>query len=123
MATRILADRSAHRKLWRAPESLLSRSGAAFCVQRQGKISMRNRNLVGLRFIAILGSVSAETFTISTVAGNGTAGFAGDGGPATSGQFNNPAGVSVAPDGSIYVADYRGRRIRKVAPDGTLSTV
>jgi len=56
--------------------------------------------------------------TISTVAGNGTSGFYGDGGPATSASLNSPAGVFVDNDGNIYIADAQNQRIRKVvAPD------
>jgi RHS repeat-associated protein len=61
--------------------------------------------------------------TISTVAGSGTAGFAGDSGQATSAQLNYPSGVAVASDGTIFVADTYNHRIRKIAPNGVISTV
>lgn len=60
---------------------------------------------------------------ITTVAGNGTRGFGGDGGPATAAALNAPYGVSALPDGSFYIADSGNHRIRRVAPDGTISTV
>jgi sugar lactone lactonase YvrE len=60
---------------------------------------------------------------ISTVAGAGAAGFAGDGGPAQSALLNGPAGVAVAADGSLFIADYGNDRVRRVAPDGEISTV
>jgi uncharacterized protein (TIGR03437 family) len=60
---------------------------------------------------------------ITTVAGNGTAGFAGDGGSATSAMLNNPAGVTVDIAGNLYIADQNNRRIRKVTPAGTITTV
>ena len=60
---------------------------------------------------------------IDTVVGNGAAGSGGDGGPATSAQLSNPHGVTVAPDGSLYIADYGGGRIRRVGPDGIITTV
>ena len=53
---------------------------------------------------------------INTVAGNGTAGFSGDGGPAPQALFSNPQGVAVAPDGSLYIADRSNNRIRRVSP-------
>jgi uncharacterized protein (TIGR03437 family) len=61
--------------------------------------------------------------TISTVAGNGTYGYAGDGGPATSAEFRYP--YSVAPDGSgnLYIGDFYNYRVRKVAANGTITTV
>ncbi len=62
--------------------------------------------------------------TISTVAGNGTAGFSGDGGPATSASLNGPRGVVVDAAGNIYISDMNNNRIRKVnASDGIISTV
>ncbi|MFI1577534.1 RICIN domain-containing protein [Embleya sp. NPDC020630] len=61
--------------------------------------------------------------TIATVAGNGTGGFRGDGGPATSAQLNFPLGLVVDGTGALYISDHRNQRIRKVAPDGTIGTV
>ncbi len=60
---------------------------------------------------------------ISTVAGNGTAGFSGDGGPATSASLNNPLGVFVDGLGNIYTAEFVNHRIRKVDAAGNISTV
>lgn len=53
--------------------------------------------------------------TITVVAGNGTQGFAGDGGPALAAELNSPEGVAVGPDGTIYIADTGNQRIRAVA--------
>src|SRR5262249_33185306 len=50
---------------------------------------------------------------ISTVAGNGVPGFAGDGGPAVSAKLNQVFGVAVGPDGSIYISDEGNHRVRK----------
>jgi hypothetical protein len=63
------------------------------------------------------------TLTISTVAGNGVAGYSGDGGPATSAELNNPYGVAVDAAGNIYIADTLNNRVRKVTPNGTITTV
>jgi uncharacterized protein (TIGR03437 family) len=60
---------------------------------------------------------------ISTVAGNGTRGDSGDGGPATSASLDWPRGIAVDADGSLYIADYSNSRIRKVTPDGIIRTV
>ncbi|HHQ41938.1 MAG TPA: hypothetical protein ENK20_06575, partial [Chromatiales bacterium] len=46
-----------------------------------------------------------------------------DGGPAASAGLVDPAGIDLAPDGSLYVADYGGHRIRRIRPDGTIETV
>ncbi len=61
--------------------------------------------------------------TISTVAGTGTRGFSGDGGPATEAQLNVPIDVFVDGAGNLFIADANNNRIRKVDPAGTISTV
>ncbi len=60
---------------------------------------------------------------IKTVAGTGTAGFSGDGGPASNAQLNEPEGLAVDTDGNLYVAEFAGNRVRKVGPAGVISTV
>jgi uncharacterized repeat protein (TIGR01451 family) len=61
--------------------------------------------------------------TIATVAGNGAAGYSGDGGTATSAELYYPYGVAVSPAGSLYVSDSGNARIRSVSAAGTISTV
>jgi len=53
---------------------------------------------------------------IATVAGNGIGGYSGDGGPATSAEFNLPNLVALDSAGNLYIADYVNHRIRKVVP-------
>ena len=60
---------------------------------------------------------------ITTLAGNGTAGFLGDGGPATQARLNLPRDVTVGPDGSTYIADLLNKRIRRVGLDGIITTL
>ena len=60
---------------------------------------------------------------ILTVAGNGSAGYSGDGGPAVQAQLNQPFGVARGPDGHLYICDTGNHVIRRVASDGTIATV
>jgi sugar lactone lactonase YvrE len=59
---------------------------------------------------------------LTIVAGTGTAGFSGDSGPATQANLS-AGGVAVDAGGNLYLADTINNRIRKVTPDGTISTV
>lgn len=79
------------------------------------------RTLLLSLFIAA--TASAAEWTISTFAGTGQQGYSGDGGPATSAQIDNPFGVIRGPDGAIWFCEYTGHKIRRVAPDGTISTI
>ena len=60
---------------------------------------------------------------ITTVAGSGTGGFSGDRGPAVSAQLNYPYSVAVDASGNLFIADTLNHRIRKVTPDGIITTV
>ena len=79
--------------------------------------------------------VSADGI-ITTVAGNGVAGFSGDGGPAIDGQFYLPAAVAVDGKGNLFILDWgntyapanspgllAGNRVRRISPDGIINTV
>jgi RHS repeat-associated protein len=59
---------------------------------------------------------------ISTFAGNGTAGFSGDGGSATAAKINNPTEIALGADGSLYIADVGNQRVRKVDANGIITT-
>jgi sugar lactone lactonase YvrE len=65
--------------------------------------------------------VDSDSGRITTVAGNGTAGFSGDGGPAVEAQLNEPYGIAVAPSGELFVVDRLNRRVRRV--DGRTSVI
>ena len=79
----------------------------------------------------VIRKISVTTGIISTVAGsiNGTAGFTGDGGLATSSQLNSPQGITVDSAGNLFIADTANQRIRRVAlpapgaASGTITTV
>jgi RHS repeat-associated protein len=60
---------------------------------------------------------------VETVAGTGTPGFSGDGGPASQAQIDSPEAVEIAPDGSVYVADQGNQRVRRIGTDGVIETV
>ncbi len=60
---------------------------------------------------------------ITTVAGNGTQGFSGDGGPATSAQLSSPLGAAVDGAGNVFFVDFGNRRVRKVSSSGIITTV
>lgn len=59
---------------------------------------------------------------ISTVAGNGKAGYSGDGGPATSAELNDPTGIAIDTSGTLYIADFKNNRIRVVDSSGNIAT-
>ena len=62
--------------------------------------------------------------TATTVAGNGTPGFAGDGGPATKAELNAPAGLALDRYGDLFIADQGNNRIRRVdAKTGRIETI
>jgi uncharacterized protein (TIGR03437 family) len=67
--------------------------------------------------------VSAATGIITTIAGNGSPGFAGDGGPASQAQLFYPAGICFDSAGNLYIADEFNYRIRKISTAGIISTV
>lgn len=61
--------------------------------------------------------------TIRTVAGTGSQGFAGDGGSAAAAQLDSPAGLTVASDGRIFVADTHNHRVRVINAVGVIRTI
>jgi hypothetical protein len=61
--------------------------------------------------------------TINTVAGSGEVGFSGDGGPATAAQLRSPSDLLPIADGGFLIADTYNGRVRRVGPDGVISTV
>ena len=67
--------------------------------------------------------VALATGIISTVAGNGTAGYAGDNGSATSAELQSPVGVALDINGNLYIADEGNNVVRIVNASGTIATV
>jgi YD repeat-containing protein len=60
---------------------------------------------------------------LSVIAGTGSSGFGGDGGPATAARLSSPMSVAADADGSLYIADLYNNRVRRLWPDGTITTI
>ena len=70
---------------------------------------------IGDQELAQVYSVDKKTGIINLVAGNGTAGFSGDGGPSVNALLSWPNSLSFGPDGDLYVADANNNRVRKIS--------
>ena len=72
----------------------------------------------------VIRKIAALTGIITTIAGTGTAGFTGDGGPATSARLDSPEAVHLAPTGDIYISDTGNHAVRRIlAATGILTTI
>ncbi len=87
----------------------------AVAVDANGNVYIADTNNYAVRVVNKSG-------VISTIAGNGTPGFSGDFGPATSAQVGTPSGVAVDPAGNVYISD-GGARVRKIYAGGTIATI
>jgi uncharacterized protein (TIGR03437 family) len=76
----------------------------------------------GRIFVALLGVSMASGQTITTSAGNGTAGYSGDTGPAAQAEINRVVGLAADAAGNIYLADQNNNRVRKVDTHGVITT-
>jgi serine/threonine protein kinase, bacterial len=85
-------------------------------VDPEGNIYLSHRSKNRIRKISPDG-------VITTIAGNGIAGYSGDGGPALAAALNFPAGLALDAEHNLYIADRNNHRIRKVSPDGIITTV
>jgi len=87
---------------------------------------MRLWRVVGVVATATIASAGAfgasGSGTITTFAGNGKAGYSGDGGKATAAKLNFPEGVAVDGKGNVYIVEAVNFRVRKVSPGGTITT-
>jgi len=75
-----------------------------------------------ITLLAIIFCLQTNGQIITTVAGNGTAGFSGDGGQVTAAELSSPTNVSFDAIGNMYITDQSNRRIRKVTSAGVIST-
>lgn len=65
----------------------------------------------------------SPTGLITTIAGDGESGFAGDGGPALAARLASPQGVAVDSSGNIFIADTENHRVRRITSEGVITTV
>jgi hypothetical protein len=79
--------------------------------------------LAALLLAGAAGAGTRATATIETVAGTGVSGQTGDGGPATAAEIVHPRGIAIAPGGGFVFADAFGYTVRRVWPNGTITTV
>ena len=98
-----------------ATEALLKTPGG-IAIDKKGNVFIADRANHRIRKVDTSGN-------ITTIAGNGTAGFSGDGGAATSASLNLPSGVAVDSKGNLFIADRSNDRIRKIDTKGNISTV
>jgi sugar lactone lactonase YvrE len=91
---------------------------AGACTDRAGNIYIADRGSNAIR------KVSSPSGTLSTICGNGTAGFSGDGGPASAAMVSSPNGICVDTASNIYFSDMGNQRIRKInAATGRITTI
>ena len=97
-------------------------SPAGVSVDAKGNLVIADTSNNRVRVVAVSGGTFyGQPMTLGdiyTVAGDGTSGFSGDGGPATSAELNSPAGVSVDAKGNLVIADTSNNRVRVVAVSG-----
>jgi sugar lactone lactonase YvrE len=79
-------------------------------------------NYIATRANEVL-KINPATGAETVIAGSATAGFSGDGGPASAALFNGPEGVSIDAAGDIFVADTGNNRVREITPDGLVKTI
>ena len=84
------------------------------------EVSMK---LSGFCTLLVFACSVVEAGDVTTFAGTGQKGFSGDGGPAAKAQLSNPFAVARGPDGALYICDVDNHRVRRVAKDGTISTI
>ena len=88
----------------------------ALAVDSAGNVYIADTNNYRIRKVATTG-------VMTTIAGNGTQGYTGDNGPATSAEFSSPDGLSVDGSGNLFISDGHDNVVRKVTSGGTITTI
>jgi uncharacterized protein (TIGR03437 family) len=86
------------------------------CVDAAGNLYIADTANNAIRKVSLDG-------IITTLAGRGTAGFSGDGGPASAAQLTQPRGIAMDAAGNLWIADTGNHRVRRITPDGTITTI
>ena len=94
-------------------------SATGLAVAPDGTLYLSEHN----QFRSRIRKIRPDDGVILTVAGTGPPGYNGDNGYSTQIQLNSPFGIAIAPDGSLYIADFANFRIRKWRPDNIIRTV
>ncbi len=90
-------------------------SPGALAIDAQGRVYVAEA--------AVVRRIDPITGRIETFAGDGTAGFAGDGGVPRQARFSSPQGLAIDASGNVYVSDTGNCRIRKISAVGVVSTI
>ena len=96
---------------------------SAILRQAEGLTSDLNANLYVADAVGHRIRVVNPAGIIRTLAGTGVRGFSGDGGPAIGAQLDSPYGILLDPRGNLFVADLGNSRVRRIAPDGSITTI
>lgn len=94
----------------------------AIVFDQKGNLYIADDDLTAFVSRAVVRRVDTHR-VITTVAGSYYPGYSGDGGRATDAQLNGPAGLAIAPDGSLYISDFNNGALRRVGPDGRISSI
>jgi uncharacterized protein (TIGR03437 family) len=92
-------------------------------VDAAGNVYIADTGNSRIRKVVPAGTIAAPTGVITTIAGTGTPGYAGDGGLAVNAELYSPAGLAVDSAGNLYIADYGNYTVRKVDTSGNITTV
>jgi hypothetical protein len=101
-------------------------SSTAFISSPPAPLTTRRkpRGLLAATILTALIAPAAEAAPqVKIIAGTGTPGYSGDGGPAAKAQMHDPFGIARGPDGALYVCEFNGHVVRRIDEKGTISTI